>query len=190
MEKTRCFWVNNLNPLYVAYHDTAWGVPVHDDGLLFEMLVLEGAQAGLSWETILNKRAAYRVAFSGFDPIRIAQYNNDDLQRLLANPGIIRNKLKICSAIKNAQVFLSLQAESGSFSSFLWDYVGGVPIQNSFTTKHEVPTKTAISEALSADLKKRGMSFVGPTIMYAYMQSVGMVNDHTIDCFRYRELRS
>lgn len=188
MNKQRCAWVNLKNPLYVAYHDDDWGVPVHDDHLLFEMLVLEGAQAGLSWETILNRRKAYREAFSNFNPTLVAEYNETDFQRLMLNPQIIRNRLKIKSAITNARIFLDIQAECGSFASFLWTYVNAKPIQNSFSTHKDVPTSTAISEKLSKELKRRGMSFVGPTIIYAYMQSIGMVNDHTTDCFRHSEL--
>ncbi|HKL86599.1 MAG TPA: DNA-3-methyladenine glycosylase I [Treponemataceae bacterium] len=188
MEKKRCAWVNYQNPLYIRYHDEDWGVPVHEDRLLFEMLVLEGAQAGLSWETILNKREAYRKAFNNFDPFQVSKFNEDDVQRLLTNPGIIRNKLKIHSAIKNAQALLNIQAEFGSFDIYLWSYVEGIPIINSFFEHKDVPTSTPISESLSKDLKKRGMSFIGPTIIYAYMQSIGMVNDHTVDCYRHAEL--
>lgn len=188
MEKKRCAWVNCKNPLYVAYHDKDWGVPVHEDRLLFEMLVLEGAQAGLSWETILNKRESYRIAFNNFDPIQVASYTEEDVDRLLANPGLIRNKLKIRSAIKNAKIYLNIQAEFGSFDLYLWNYVEGQTVQNSFIEQKDVPTSTHISESLSKDLKKRGMSFIGPTIMYAYMQSIGMVNDHTVGCYRHAEL--
>ncbi len=181
----RCSWVNLKNPLSIKYHDEDWGVPVFDDRLLFEMLILEGAQAGLSWDTILNKRENYRRAFDNFNPEKIAKYNDDKIQELLQNPGIVRNKLKIKSAIKNAKVFLEIQGEFGSFSDYLWKFVNNKPIKNHFADYLQAPTKTDISDKISKDLKKRGMSFVGSTIMYAFMQSVGMVNDHQTDCFLY-----
>lgn len=186
--KQRCGWVPSDNALYVDYHDTQWGVPVHDDVLLFEMLILEGAQAGLSWETILKKRENYRKAFCFFDPVKVAVFGDRKLAELLQNEGIIRNRLKILSAVKNARVFLDVQKEFGSFDTYLWVFVGGSPIQKRFRSLDQIPVTDEISEALSKDLKKRGMSFVGSTIMYAYMQAVGMVNAHTVNCFRFGEL--
>lgn len=184
---TRCAWVGD-NPLYVAYHDLEWGVPVHDDRLLFEFLVLEGAQAGLSWLTILRKREGYRKAFVGFDPERVAAFDARDVARLLADPGIVRNRLKIESAIANAKAFLAVRAEFGSFDSYVWRFVDGRPVQNRRQTLDEIPAKTPQAELLSKDLKRRGFRFVGPTICYAHMQATGMVNDHTVDCFRWSEL--
>lgn len=184
---TRCAWVGD-NPLYVAYHDLEWGVPVHDDRLLFEFLVLEGAQAGLSWLTILRKREGYRKAFVGFDPERVAAFDARDVARLLADPGIVRNRLKIESAIANAKAFLAVRAEFGSFDSYVWRFVDGRPVQNRRQTLDEIPAKTPQAELLSKDLKRRGFRFVGPTICYAHMQATGMVNDHTADCFRWSEL--
>lgn len=186
--KTRCEWCGS-DPLYVDYHDDEWGIPVHDDRLLYEFLVLEGAQAGLSWITILKKRKNYRKAFHDFEIDRVANYKDIDVGRLLANSGIVRNRLKIESAIRNARGVLDIQGEFGSFSSFLWRYVDGVPIQNEWISMEELPAKTAISEVMSKDLKKRGFNFVGPTICYAFMQAVGMVNDHTTDCFRYEQVK-
>lgn len=183
----RCSWCGT-DALYVHYHDTEWGVPVRDDQRLFEFLILEGAQAGLSWITVLKKRAHYRAVMAGFDPVKIARYTEDDVTRLLADPGIIRNRLKIESAITNAQAFLRIQAEFGSFSHFLWQYVNEEPIQNTFPTLAAIPTHSPLSDALSRDLKKRGFRFVGTTIMYAFMQAVGMVNDHVTHCFRYSEI--
>jgi DNA-3-methyladenine glycosylase I len=168
----------------IAYHDDEWGRPVHDDRTLFEFLLLEGAQAGLSWITILRKRAAYRQAFDGFDPAKVARYDARRIQRLLADPGIVRNKLKLESAVKNARAFLKVQEEFGSFSDYQWQFVGGAPLQNRPASKHEVPARTDLSDALSKDLKKRGFNFVGSTIIYAYMQAVGLVNDHIVSCFR------
>jgi DNA-3-methyladenine glycosylase I len=185
---TRCFWANTDDPLYLAYHDQEWGVPVHDDRLLFEFLILEGAQAGLSWYTILRKRPNYLDAFDGFDPEIIAGYDDHKISALLSNPGIIRNRLKIHAAIQNAQAFLRVKAEFGSFDSYMWQFVGGKPIINSWAAGHQIPTETEISRKMSKDLLKRGFRFVGPTICYAYMQAVGMVNDHTTDCFRYQEI--
>jgi DNA-3-methyladenine glycosylase I len=185
--KTRCAWSGN-DPLYVSYHDTEWGVPVKDDRRLFEFLVLEGAQAGLSWITILRKRDAYRKAFSGFDPEKVARYGARDVQRLLGNEGIVRNRLKIESAIKNARAFLEVREEHGSFSKYQWRFVDGRPVVNRFRTMKDVPPRSAISDAFSKDLKKRGFSFVGSTIIYAHMQAVGMVNDHVLDCFRHAPL--
>lgn len=185
----RCAWVNPANRLYVDYHDRQWGVPVHDDRLLFEMLILEGAQAGLSWETILKKREAYRRAFDFFDPAIVARYNDDTKAELLGNAGIVRNRRKIESAVQNARVFLSIQEEAGSFDRYLWDWVDGKPVVLAAGTLAEIPVTDAVSDALSADLKRRGMSFVGSTIMYAFMQAVGMINGHTTDCFRFNDLR-
>ena len=187
--KKRCEW-SGTDPLYVAYHDAEWGVPVYDDRHLFEMLTLEGAQAGLSWLTILRKREAYRAAFESFDAERIAAYSERDLARLLADPGIVRNRLKINAAIKNARAFLEIQREFGSFDAYLWQFVGGKPKLNKWKTLKEIPARTAESDALSKGLKKRGFSFVGSTICYALMQAVGMVNDHVVGCFRYAELRA
>ena len=186
--KTRCGWCGD-DPLYVAYHDNEWGVPVHDDRLLFEFLILEGAQAGLSWLTILKKRQNYRKAFHAFDCERIAKYTEADVARLLSNPGIVRNRLKIESAVKNARGALGIQEEFGSLDSYLWRYVGGAPRQNAWKNMAELPVRTELSDMMSKDLKNRGCNFVGSTICYAFMQAVGMVNDHTTDCFRYREIR-
>jgi len=174
--------------LYVDYHDREWGVPVHDDVKLFEMLLLEGAQAGLSWITILRKRENYRRALSGFDPRRVARYDSRKVARLLADDGIVRNRLKVEAAIKNARAFVEIQREHGSFDRFVWPFVGGRPRVNRWRSLGDVPAKTAEAEALSRELRRRGMSFVGPTICYAFMQAVGMVNDHTTDCFRHRQL--
>ncbi len=181
--KQRCAWVNPENKLDVEYHDTQWGVPVFDDRLLFEMLILEGAQAGLSWTTILNKRQNYKQAFDNFDVQKVAKYDDKKIAELLQNAGIVRNKLKINSAVKNAKVFIAIQQEFGSFSDYIWGFVNGKPIQNHFKNISEIPAKTALSDKISKDLKKRGMSFVGSTIIYAFMQAVGMVNDHQTDCF-------
>lgn len=180
---TRCAWVS-ADPLYIAYHDTEWGVPVFDDGKLFEFLVLEGAQAGLSWLTVLKKRENYRKAFSGFDPVKVAAFDEKKIESLLQDPGIIRNRLKIRSAVTNAAAFLEVQKEFGSFAEYSWRFVGGMPRVNSFKSIKEVPARTPESDAFSSDLKKRGFKFVGSTIIYAHMQAVGMVNDHTLDCFR------
>jgi DNA-3-methyladenine glycosylase I len=185
----RCAWVGD-DPLYVAYHDREWGVPVHDDRTLFEFLVLEGAQAGLSWLTILRKREGYRRAFDGFDPERVAAYTGRDVLRLLRDPGIVRNRLKVQSAIRNAKAFLAAQAEFGSFGRFMWQFVGGRPRQNAWRSIKEIPSRTPESDAMSRALVRRAFTFVGSTICYAHMQAVGMVNDHTVDCFRYRELSS
>ena len=186
--KYRCSWCGS-DPLYVAYHDDEWGVPVHDDRRLFEMLVLEGAQAGLSWLTILRKRENYRQAFHGFDPERIAAYSPADIQRLLGDAGIVRNRLKIESALQNARGVLNIIKEAGSFSSFLWRYVDNIPRQNAWTSLSELPARTEQSDTMSRDLKKLGFNFVGSTICYAFMQAVGMVNDHLVDCFRYAEVK-
>jgi len=185
----RCEWSGSA-PLYISYHDDEWGVPVRDDRLLYEFLVLEGAQAGLSWLTILKKRDNYKKAFEGFDFERIANYTEMDLERLLADPGIVRNRLKLESAIRNARGVLKIREEFGSLDSYLWSYVNGNPIQNTWKSMAELPAKTELSEAMSKDLKKRGFNFVGPTICYAFMQAVGMVNDHTTDCYRYKEIKA
>jgi DNA-3-methyladenine glycosylase I len=182
-ETVRCSWART--PLGVAYHDLEWGVPVHDDRVFFEFLTLEGAQAGLSWETILNKRDAYRRAFAGFDPALVARFTPKQVERLLKDPGIVRNRLKINSAVGNAKAFLAVQQEFGSFDAYIWGFVGGAPRVNRWRTLTQVPPRTPESDALSRDLLKRGFKFVGSTICYAFMQAVGMVNDHTVDCFRY-----
>jgi DNA-3-methyladenine glycosylase I len=187
--KTRCPWANPNNPLYLSYHDHEWGVPTYDDKELFELIVLEGAQAGLSWEMVLNKRENYREAFDGFDVHKVAAYDTTKIDDLLQNPGIIRNHLKINSAIRNAKVFIEVQEEFGSFSAFIWSFVDHTPLINHFETIEELPVQTSLSESISKALKKRGMDFIGPTIMYAYMQSIGMVNDHLVGCFRYGEER-
>ena len=185
--KPRCGWAGT-DPLYVSYHDTEWGVPVYDDRRLFEFLVLEGAQAGLSWITVLRKREAYRTAFAGFDAAKVARFDAQKVEALLGNPGIVRNRLKIESAIKNARAYLRVQREFGSFSDYQWRFVDGKPLQNRPATLKDVPAKTAVSDAVSRDLKQRGFSFVGSTIIYAHMQAVGMVNDHVDSCFRQREV--
>jgi DNA-3-methyladenine glycosylase I len=180
----RCAWANN--ELSIRYHDEEWGVPVHDDGTLFEFLILEGAQAGLSWNTILNKRENYRIAFDRFDPALVARYNSRKIQQLLNNPGIVRNKLKIASSVANAKAFLKVQEEFGRFDRYIWQFVDGKPRVNSWKTTKQLPAKTKESDAMSKDLKKRGFNFVGSTICYAFMQAVGMVNDHLVTCFRYK----
>lgn len=182
-QPTRCSWAGT--ELSIAYHDGEWGVPVHDDHILFEFLTLEGAQAGLSWETILKKREAYRDAFSGFDPERVARFTPARIERLLQNAGIVRNRLKIESAVRNAKAFLAVQREFESFDQYVWGCVGGAPRVNSWRTIRDVPARTAQSDTLSRDLVRRGFAFVGSTICYAFMQAVGIVNDHTVDCFRY-----
>ncbi len=186
--KQRCAWVNPDKSLDVEYHDKQWGVPVFDDNMLFEMLILEGAQAGLSWTTILKKRENYKKAFDNFNPQKVAQYDQDKEDELLQNKGIVRNKLKIKSAIRNAKVFLDIQKEFGSFSDYIWSFVENNPIQNNFENISEIPTKTELSDKISKDLKKRGMNFVSSTITYAFMQSIGMVNDHEVNCFRHKEV--
>jgi len=189
IKRVRCGWVDLNNPLYVAYHDLEWGVPVHDERKHFEMLILEGAQAGLSWATVLNRREGYRVAFDNFEPERVAAYDEAKIQSLLQDPGIIRNQLKIRAAVKNARAFLEIQQAFGSFDAYLWEFVNHEPIINHFRTLKEIPAQTELSTRLSSDLKRRGMSFVGPTIMYAHMQAIGMVNDHTLDCFKRTEMQ-
>ncbi|AJI75402.1 methyladenine glycosylase family protein [Francisella philomiragia subsp. philomiragia ATCC 25015] len=183
--KTRCFGSNSQ--IYANYHDNEWGIPKYDDRELFELLILEGAQAGLNWETILKKRQAYRDAFYNFDPIKAASMSDSELESLRDNPNIIRNKLKIYSARKNAKAFLQIQKEFDSFSDYIWAFVDNKPIKNHWKSHQEVPISTSISEKISKDLKKRGMSFVGPTIIYAYMQAAGLVNDHLVDCWCYTE---
>lgn len=186
-DKARCPWAKT--ELYVQYHDTEWGVPVHDDRLLFEFLILEGAQVGLSWETVLKKREDYREAFDQFDPAVVANYDEKKRQSLLSNPGIIRNRLKIEAAVQNAKAFLAMQDDIGTFDKYVWGFVGNEPKQNTWRSIKEVPAKTLESDAMSKDLKRRGFTFVGSTICYAFMQAVGMVNDHLVDCFRHGELR-
>lgn len=183
----KCQWALS-SPLEEHYHDHEWGVPVHDDRLLFEFLILEGAQAGLSWSTILKKRPGYRLAFDNFDAVSMAGYDDEKIEALLTDPNIIRNKLKINAAIANARAFLEIQRQFGSFNDFIWQFVGGEPIQNAWKQLSEIPANTPESDSMSKDLKRRGFKFVGSTICYAYMQAVGMVNDHTVDCYRYREL--
>jgi len=187
--KERCFWVTN-DPLYIKYHDEEWGVPVYDDETLFEFLVLETFQAGLSWITILKKRENFRAAFDKFDYKKIAEYQEEKYNDLLQNQGIIRNKLKIKATITNAQAFMKVQDEFGTFSKYIWEFCDGKPIQNKFVTREEVPATTELSDTISKDLKKRGFKFVGSTVIYAFMQAIGMVNDHTVDCFRYNEVKS
>ncbi len=183
--KKRCAWVTE-DPVYIDYHDTEWGVPIYDDQKLFEFLILEGAQAGLSWITVLKKRDNYRKAFDNFDPKKIAHYNENKIKKLLENPGIIRNKLKINSTISNAKAYLKIMDEYGSFSHFIWQFVNGTPKKNFWKTS-EIPSKDSISDTMSKELKKRNFNFVGSTICYAFMQAVGMVNDHTIDCFKHKK---
>ena len=185
----RCDWLTD-NELYISYHDREWGVPVHDDVKLFEMLILEGAQAGLSWLTVLKRRETYRIAYDGFDPDKIAQWDREKIESLLKDPGIIRNRLKVEAARTNAQAYLQTVEEFGSFDAFIWSFVKGHPILNSWRNLKEIPATTKESDKMSKELKKRGFKFVGPTICYAFMQAVGMVNDHTVDCFRYKELLS
>lgn len=185
--KKRCGWCGS-DPLYAAYHDDEWGVPLHDDHALFELLVLEGAQAGLSWRTILGKRESYRKAFRGFDPARVARFSDHDISRLMGDPGIVRNRLKIESAVSNARGVLAIQKEFGTLDAYLWRYVNGRPVQNDCKSVLDLPARTELADALSRDLKKRGFNFVGSTICYAFMQAVGIVNDHVADCFRRREV--
>jgi DNA-3-methyladenine glycosylase I len=186
--KRRCEWVMEGDPLYVAYHDKEWGVPSHDDRHLFELLTLEGAQAGLSWATILRKREGYRSAFEDFDPARVARFDRRRIERLLRDAGIVRNRLKIESTVNNARRVLEVQEELGSFDSYLWQFVDRAPIINRWRTLREIPAETAGSKAMSKDMKKRGFRFVGPTVCYAFMQAAGLVNDHVTTCFRHREL--
>lgn len=188
-EKRRCVWAGD-DALYQRYHDTEWGVPLYDERRLFEFLMLEGAQAGLSWITILRKRENYRAAFDGFDVQRIARYDKDKIESLLLDAGIVRNRLKVQSAVLNAQKFIEVQAEFGEFAKFIWQFVGGVPKQNAWLSPAEIPTRTAESDAMAKELKRRGFKFVGTTICYALMQATGMVNDHTVDCFRHAECQA
>jgi DNA-3-methyladenine glycosylase I len=187
-DKKRCQWVPLDNPLYVKYHDEEWGVPIHDDQLLFEFLILEGMQAGLSWLTILRKRENFRTAFDHFDPRKVARCNEKKIRELMQNSGIIRNRRKIEAAVQNARAFLEVQAEFGSFDAFIWQFVEGKPKINQWKTLKEIPAKTPLSDIISKELKKKGFKFVGSTIIYAHMQATGMVNDHTVDCFRYKEV--
>ena len=190
--KTRCAWLDysgKATDLDIKYHDEEWGVPIHDDRLLFEFLILEGAQAGLSWTTIWKKRENYRKAYDNFDPAKIAKYNEGKQQKLLQNAGIVRNRLKVAASIINAKAFLQVQKKFGNFDKYIWGFVDGKPIQNSWKSLQELPATTKESDAMSKDLKKRGFKFVGPTICYAFMQAIGMVNDHTTDCFRYKKLK-
>ncbi|MBS0359081.1 MAG: DNA-3-methyladenine glycosylase I [Proteobacteria bacterium] len=186
-QKNRCFWVND-DPLYIDYHDYEWGVPIHDEKLLFEFLILEGMQAGLSWITILKKRENYRACLNNFNPQKIVRYDQSKINELLTNPGIIRNRLKIQSIITNAEAYLKLKEEQGSFSDYIWSFVDGEPIKNHWKDHKQLPATSAVSDALSKDLKKRGFKFIGSTICYAFMQAVGMVNDHLTTCFRYKEI--
>jgi len=187
--KSRCEWVG-LDPLYIEYHDKEWGVPSHDDQELFEFIVLEGFQAGLSWLTILKKRENFQKAFNGFDPQKIAKYDATQITELLSDSGIIRNRLKIEAAVQNAKAFLEVQKEFESFDAYVWRFVHGKPVMNEWKELAKIPSKTSVSIAISLDLKDRGFKFVGPIICYAFMQAVGMVNDHTIDCFRYQEIKA
>ena len=189
MVQQRCEW-GTSSTLYIEYHDKEWGVPVHDERMLFEFLILEGAQAGLSWSTILNKRQAYIQAFDHFEPSKVASYEDTKVQQLLGNPGIVRNRLKIQAAIQNARSFLKVQEQYGSFNTYIWQFVDGKPVQNSWKSLREIPATTKESHAMSKDLKKRGFTFVGSTICYAFMQAVGMVNDHIVDCFRWQEVQA
>jgi len=184
----RCKWAEGQSVNYIRYHDEEWGVPVYDDQLQFEFLILEGAQAGLSWSTILNKRTGYRKAFANFDPKKVARFTEKRVEKLLQDPGIVRNRLKVRAAVTNAKAFLAVQKEFGSFSDYIWDFVGGKPLQNKFDKDKDVPATSPESDALSKDLKQRGFKFVGSTIMYAHMQATGMVNDHLVSCFRYKEV--
>jgi DNA-3-methyladenine glycosylase I len=186
---TRCKWAEGISDAYIDYHDKEWGVPVRDDRLQFEFLVLEGAQAGLSWSTILNKRDGYRKAFAGFDPAKVARFTDGRIEKLLQDPGIVRNRLKVRSAVTNARAFLAVQEEFGSFSDYIWRFVDGKPIQNRFTRDSDIPATSPESDALSKDLKRRGFKFVGSTIVYAHMQATGLVNDHVVGCFRYEPCR-
>jgi len=186
--RKRCGWAEGLDEDYKKYHDGEWGVPVHDDRVWFEYIVLDGAQAGLSWSTILKKRENYRKAFAGFDPRKVAKFDKRKVERLLKDPGIVRNRLKVESAVKNARAFLKIQKEFGSFDAYIWRFVGGKPKQNRWRTLKQIPAETPESRTMSKDLKSRGFSFVGPTICYAFMQAAGMVNDHLVTCFRHREL--
>ncbi len=188
-QKIRCTWCGTTDPLYMKYHDEEWGVPIYDDQLLFAKLILDGAQAGLSWITILRKRENYWAAFDQFDPAKIARYDESKIAELLQNPGIVRNRLKVQAAVKNARGYLDIMEKEGSFSDYLWQFVDGQPVQNRWHSMDEVPAVTAVSTTMSKTLKKRGFNFVGPTIVYAFMQAVGMVNDHTVNCFRHEQVK-
>lgn len=183
MSRVRCQWLNLNNPLYVKYHDREWGRPIHDDIKHFEMITLEGAQAGLSWETVLNKRENYRKAFLNFDPVKVSKLSQSRMEKILKDPGIVRNRLKVESTISNAKAFLKIQKEFGSFDKYIWGFVGGKPIKNNFQSLKEYPSKTELSDAISKDLKKRGFRFVGSTIIYAYLQAAGLVQDHGVQCY-------
>jgi DNA-3-methyladenine glycosylase I len=188
-EQTRCRWAESGSALYTAYHDKEWGVPQHDDQGLFEFLILEGAQAGLSWSTILNKRENYRKAFGGFDVRKVAKYDQAKIGKLMLDAGIVRNRLKIEATVANARAFIEVQKEFGSFDAYIWQFIGGKPRRNTWTSPRQVPASTAESDAMSKDLKRRGFKFVGSTIMYAFMQATGMVNDHAVSCFRWQQLK-
>lgn len=188
MTLTRCQWAGSTDPAMIAYHDEEWGVPVHDDPIWFEFLILEGAQAGLSWSTILHKRENYRKAFDKFDPRKVARYQEAKLAKLLADPGIVRNRLKVASAVISAQKFIEVQKEFGSFDTYIWKFVGGKAIRNRFSAMAQIPVRTPESDAMSKDLQKRGFKFVGSTICYAFMQATGLVNDHTTECFRWKQV--
>jgi DNA-3-methyladenine glycosylase I len=188
MELIRCGWADPSHLGYIRYHDEEWGVPVHNDFVHFEFLILEGAQAGLSWKTILNKREGYRKAFAHFDPARVARFGPSDVERLLKDPGIVRNRLKVASAISNAEAFLRVEAEYGSFDAYIWAFTGGKPVVNHWTKISEIPARTALSDTISRDLIRRGFRFVGSTIVYAHLQACGLVNDHLVTCFRYDEI--
>lgn len=185
----RCKWAEGVSADYIRYHDEEWGVPVSDDRVQFEFLILEGAQAGLSWSTILNKREGYRKAFADFDPVKVARFTEKRVEKLLLNPGIVRNRLKVRSAVTNARAFLAVQEEFGSFSDYIWGFVGGASIQNRYRNDADIPATSPESDALSKDLKQRGFKFVGSTIIYAHMQATGLVNDHVVGCFRYKPCR-
>ncbi len=185
--KKRCAWAEGGNELYLQYHDREWGVPVHEDRKQFEFLILEGAQAGLSWSTVLNKREGYRKAFANFDPVKVARFSEKKIETLIQNPSIIRNRLKITAAVSNARAFLAIQKEFGRFDTYIWAFVGGKPLQNRWKAMADIPATSPESEALSKDLKQRGLKFVGSTILYAHLQAAGLVNDHLVSCFRYRE---
>jgi len=189
LKKKRCAWVSGDNPLMLAYHDREWGVPIHDDRTHFEFLILEGAQAGLSWSTILNKREAYRRAFDNFDPQKVARFSSKRIEKLILDPGIVRNRLKIESSVRNARAFLKIQEEFSSFDAYCWRFVDGKPKRNKWKAMQQIPATSPESDAFSKDLKQRGFNFVGSTIIYAHMQAVGIVNDHLVECFRYRELQ-
>lgn len=188
-EHQRCQWSTGGNDLYIEYHDREWGVPLHDEQGLFEFLILEGAQAGLSWSTILNKREGYRKAFAGFDPHKVARFTEARIEKLLLDPGIVRNRLKVQAAVINARAFLAVQKAFGSFDAYIWQFVDGKPIQNAWKRKKQVPAITPLSDTISKDLKQRGFKFVGSIIIYAHMQATGMVNDHTVDCFRWKQVQ-